>query len=296
MRKVQKTNLKKICNFQKSAFFRLSEILEDCVKLNSRAHVFWKYLATPFAGWWKSCKNPDDFPKNCKYSLLADNRFWQNIFWNVWTKMLLLLARNLHFCPASIRQMQLCYHWKEATLSFCTSPPPLQQYGWQVPSVTLHIGIEPADLEANHSCEFINLTLFSSNLELGNLAIPFAGWRKSCKNTDVVVKIYHFSVLAEKLVFRRITSEMFGLKCFCYPQETCIFSLLLSEKYNSATTEKKSYYPFWVCLLYGRVNTISSSSTLGSATPQVTSHASHWHWSHTYGYWSQPLNRSISYD
>ena len=41
-------------------------------------------------------------------------------FWNFWTKMFLLLARNLHFFHASIRQMQLCYHWKEAILSFCS--------------------------------------------------------------------------------------------------------------------------------------------------------------------------------
>ena len=37
------------------------------------------------------------FTRKGKFSLLADKLFCQNVFWIFWTKMLLLLARNLHF-------------------------------------------------------------------------------------------------------------------------------------------------------------------------------------------------------
>ena len=110
---------KDICVLENQHFKDFPKLLEMMSNSNPE-HMFWKYLATPFAGWWKSCKKCRCFTENYQFSLLADKLFCQNNFWNFWTKMFLPLARNLHFLPASIRQMQLCYHWKEAILSFCS--------------------------------------------------------------------------------------------------------------------------------------------------------------------------------
>ena len=109
----------------------------------------------------------------------------------------------------------------------------------------IYIWKDKCVLENQHFKNFPKLLEMTSNSKLEHmfwkyLATRFAGWWKSCKNADVLPKITSFLCLLTSF-FDRITSETFELRCFCYSQETCIFPLLLWDKCNSATTERKVY-------------------------------------------------------